>query len=111
MTEFDEFTAEALVESGDIIGRETFTITGLTGNFAGILNEFTAARDIEVGGTRGTYAATVICELEEFDDVTGPLDRTVEGKRAVFGSRTFKIERIALDSSSITLGLANLNAK
>lgn len=111
MTDFDDFTSEALADSGDIIGRETFTIPGFAGEFHGILNEFTATRDIEVGGKVGTYTATVVCELEEFDDITGPLDRSIEGKRAVFDSRTFKIERVALDSSSITLGLANLNSK
>ena len=111
MTDFDEFTAEALTDSGDIIGRETFTIPGLAGEFRGILNEFTATRDIELAGAKGTYTATVVCELDEFDDITGPLDRSIEGKRAVFDSRTFKIERVALDSSSITLGLANLNSK
>lgn len=111
MTDFDEFTAEALTDSGDIIGRETFTIPGLTGEFHGILNEFTATRDIELAGAKGTYTATVVCELDEFDDITGPLDRSIDGKRAVFDSRTFKIERVALDSSSITLGLANLNSK
>lgn len=108
MTEFDDFTSEALADSGDIIGREEFTIAGITGTFEGILNEFTSARDIEMGGKNGTYTATVICELDEFDDIDGPLDRTIEGKRATFGTRVFKVERVALDGSSITLALIGL---
>lgn len=108
MADFDDFTSEALADSGDIIGREEFTITGLTGTFEGILNEFTAARDIELGGKNGIYTATLICELDQFDDVDGPLERTLEGKRAVCNSNTYKIDRVSVDCASITLGLIGL---
>ena len=110
-TAFDEFTSQALADSGDIIGTESFTIAGLAGTFFGILNEFSAAREIDLGGKVGTYTATLVCTLEQFDEVSGPLDRALEGKRCTIDSRAYKIDRVAVDSSSITLGLAGLNSK
>lgn len=111
MSDFDDFAAEALADSGDIMGTEEFTIPSLTGSFFGILNEFSAARDIDIGGKVGTYTATLVCELDQFDDLDGPLERTLEGKRCSIGSRSYKIDRAAVDSTSLTLGLAGLNSK
>jgi hypothetical protein len=111
MSAFDDFTDESLSSSGDIIGRESFTITGLPGSYAGIVNEFTAAREIDLGGKVGTYTATVVCELDQFDDLDGPLERTLEGKRITINGSSYKCDRAALDGSSLTLGLANLNQK
>ncbi|WP_395753326.1 hypothetical protein [Prosthecobacter sp.] len=112
MSDFDDFTSEALGDAGDIIGRESFTIRGLDGQtFEGILNEFTAVREIDLGGKVGTYTASLVCELEEFDELDGPLERSLEGKRLTIGGREYKIDRVSVDSSSATLGLANLNSK
>lgn len=110
-SDFDDFCEEGLGASFDVVGRDDFTIAGLAGSFRGILNEFTAARDIDLGGKVGTYTATLLCELVLFDEIDGPLERALEGKRLTICGRNYKIDRAALDNCSLTLGLANLNAK
>lgn len=111
MSAFDDFCGEGLGSSFDEIGRDAFSIAGIEGDFRGILNEFTAARDIDIGGKVGTYTATVLCELDQFEDLAGPLERTLEGKRLTICGRAYKIDRVSLDNCSLTLGLANLNSK
>ncbi|WP_395736279.1 hypothetical protein [Prosthecobacter sp.] len=111
MSDFNDFTQEAFGDAGDIIGREEFTIRGLAGAFCGIMNEFTAALEIDLGGKVGTYTATLVCQLEEFDDLAGPLEKALEGKRLSIGGREYKIDRVSVDSTSATIGLANLNSK
>jgi len=111
MNDFDDFTREALGDASDIVGQEEFTIPGLDGRFCGILNEFTAAREIDLGGKVGSYTATLLCGLDQFDDIVGPLELALEGRRCVIDGRSYKIDRAAVDSSSVTLGLAGLNSK
>lgn len=108
MSAFDDFNSTAFAETSDILGTEEFTIPGLTGTFTGILNEFTAERSIDLGGKQGLYSATLVCDLDQFDDLDGPLERTLEGKRLTLSGRSYKIDRVAIDSLNATLGLANL---
>jgi len=108
MSAFDDFHRSAFADASDIIGIESFTIAGIALPFTGILNEFGAAREIDLGGKSGTYTATLTCDLDQFDDLDGPLERTLDGKRVTLGGRTYKIDRAAIDSATATLGLANV---
>lgn len=107
MSAFNDFHRSAFAESADIFGTEDFSIAGVVGSFTGVLNEFAAERDLMLGGKSGTYTATLTCDLDQFDDLTGPLERTLDGKRLTIAGRSFKIDRVTLDEATVTLGLAN----
>lgn len=111
MSLFTDHAAGCMAAASDIIGGEEFTVSGYTGTFQGILNEFASEKEIEIGGIIGTYSATLVCELEQFDDCAGPLERRFDGRLVTVGGRTFKITRAALDDISLTFGLAHPAAK
>lgn len=111
MSDFDDFNDEALADAGDIIGRESFTIATLEGSYAGILNEFGAVKSLTIGGIIGEYTATLVCELDQFDDLDGPLERTLDGRKITINGRELKITRVFLDGTAITLGLSNPSGK
>ena len=110
-SEFDDFCSESMADVGDIVGREEFTIVELAGPFSGILNEFGSVKEINIGGIVGEYTATVLCELDQFDEIDGPLERILDGRMVTLAGRKFKITRAFVDGISITLGLANPNGK
>jgi len=111
MSDFDDFNDSCMIEAGDIIGREGFAIVDLDGTFYGILNEYGSVKSIDIGGIIGEYTATLICELEQFEDIEGPLERTLDGRKVTLNGRTYKVTRTFFDGSSITLGLTNTSGK
>jgi hypothetical protein len=111
VSDFDDFNEFSLVDAGDIIGREGFTIVNTPGDFAGILNEYGSVKSIEIGGIIGEYTATLVCELDQFDELDGPLERTLDGRTVIISGRKLKITRTFLDGSSLTLGLSNPSGK
>lgn len=111
MSDFDDFNDASLADAADIIGRESFTITGIAGSFDGILNEFASDKSLTLGGITSEYTATLVCELDQFDDISGSLERTLDGRKLTISGRDYKINRVLLDLSSITLGLANPSGK
>lgn len=104
---FAAFNAQSFADSAAIYGVETFAITGLSPEFTGILNEFAAEKQIDLGGIVGTYTATLMCELDQFDDIEGSLERALDGRTLTLAGRTYKISRCALDDTALTLGLTN----
>ena len=111
MSDFDDFNDCSLEDAGDIIGREDFAIVDLVGVFYGILNEYGSVKSIDIGGIIGEYTATLICELDQFEDIEGPLERTLDGRKVTLNGRTYKVTRTFFDGSSITLGLTNPSGK
>lgn len=111
MSAFDDFNAESFADAGEIIGMESFTITNITGSFEGILNEFGSVKSLEIGGIVGEYVATVVCYPDQFSELSGPLERTLDGRRLVIAGRDFKITRVFLDECAVTLGLTNPSGK
>jgi len=111
MSDFDDFNDSSLADAGDIIGREAFTFVDGTEPFYGILNEYGSVKSIDIGGIVGEYTATLICELDQFEDLEGPLERTLDGRKVTLNGRSFKVTRTFFDGSSITLGLTNPSGK
>lgn len=111
MSSFDDFNSASFADAGDIIGRESFTIANLTGTFEGVLNEFGSVKSIDIGGIIGEYTATLVCDPDEFSDLDGPLERTLDGRKLTLAGREFKITRVFLDDCAITLGLTNPSGK
>lgn len=108
MSAFDDFNDTSFADAADIIGTEDFTIGGFSETFAGILNEFSAEKTIDIGGLVGTYLAILVCEPDQLTSViTGSIERALDGKVVTILGRSFKITRAALDESTITLGLSN----
>ncbi len=106
-SEFDDFNETGFREASGVFGSEPFTIGGVPGTYFGILNEFTCEKELDIGGKFGTYTATVICALDDFSDLDGPLERTLDGKRVSIAGRDFKVSRVAHDGVTLTLGLTN----
>lgn len=111
MSSFDDFNSESFADAGDIIGRESFTVTNLAGYFEGVLNEFGSVKSLDIGGIVGEYTATIVCDPDEFADLSGPLERTLDGRKLTLSGRDFKITRVFLDDCAITLGLTNPSGK
>jgi len=109
MSAFDDFNDYGFDEAASVFGVDSFTIGGIATTFEGVLNEFGAEKQVDFGGLTGTYTATIIAEIDQFDDVTGPLERTLDGRTLVVDGRIFKINRCLLDDSTLTIGLTNPN--
>jgi hypothetical protein len=110
MSAFDDFSEGCMADAFDIIGTETFTLSGIAGRtYSGVLNEFASEKEINLGGISGVYIATLVCQLDQFDDIDGKLERRFDGMSVTVNGRTFKVSRTALDKISITLGLQHPN--
>jgi hypothetical protein len=108
MSLFDTFSEGCLTDSANIIGEIAFTIGGINQEFAGVLNEYTAQRELDVGGLRGTYSATIVAKRREIAaSVSGQLEKTLTGRKVIIEGRTFKISTVDHDSISVTLTLEN----
>jgi hypothetical protein len=104
---FDEFSSSAFSQAGSIIGVESFTLTGIDDEFTGILNEYESNKQLDVGGIMAEYTATITCELDQFDDLDGPLERWIDGRVVNIAGRRFKVVTTRLDTVSLTIMLAN----
>lgn len=110
MSAFDEFNDGSMADAFDIIGTETFTLSGVAGRtFEGVLNEFASEKEIDLGGIAGIYTATIVCRIDQFDDLTGKLERRFDGMEATIEGRKFRVGRTAIDEVSVTLGLQHPN--
>jgi len=108
ISEFDSFMSAGLVEASKVIGQVSFTVQGTTYRNAGILDQFTSSRELEIGGFSGNFDATILCLRSKFQETSGtPLERTLDGKLLVIDSRTFRIARVEMDESSVTFGLVH----
>lgn len=111
MSDFDDFNTAAFAEAAAVLGTESFTLTGLAGTFTGVLNAFGSAKIIDLGGIRSEVTATLECDPAQFDDIDGPLERALDGRKLTIDRREFKVTRAYLDACSLTLGLTNPNPK
>lgn len=110
MSGFDDFCEGCFADAAAIIGTASVTISGIPGRtIYGVLNEFASEKELDIGGIQGTYIATLVCELDQFDDITGKLERRFDGMTATVDGRVFKINRTAIDEISLTLGLQHPN--
>jgi hypothetical protein len=108
MSAFDDFNDSAFDEAAAVIGTDSFTISNVAYT-GGILDEFTASREVEIGGMMGSYDGTLMVKLTNVSNITAPIERSVEGKVIVISGRSFRVEKAATDSLTLTMGLANLN--
>jgi hypothetical protein len=108
MSLFDTFTESCGTEAFNVIGTAAFTISGIDGEFAGILNEFTSQKELSIGGILGTYTATLVVSRREIaSEVTQPIERALTGRSVTCEGRTFKVASVDQDTVFITLGLEN----
>jgi hypothetical protein len=108
MSLFDTFTESCGTQAFNIIGTAGFTISGIDGEFAGILNEFTSERELTMGGKVGTYTATLVVSRREIaSEVTQPIERALTGRSVTCEGRVFKVASVEQDTVFITLGLEN----
>lgn len=91
-----------------IIGGIAFTISGIDGEFSGVLNEYTSQRELDIGGLIGTYTATLVAKRREIAaEVTGQIEKVLTGRKVTIEGRVFKIANVGHDSISVTLTLEN----
>ena len=108
ISEFDSFMSAGLAEAAQVIGTVSFTVQGTSYRNAGILDQFTSSRELEIGGFSGNFDATILCLRSKFTETSGtPLERTLDGKTLVVDGRTFTISRVEMDETSVTFGLVN----
>jgi len=105
MSQFDTFNSAAFGAAAAIFGEVSFTLDSVT--YTGVLNEFTAERELEIGGFVGNFAATLVCSLAQFSAITAPVERTLEGHQLTLSGRTFRIQKAAADECTLTLGLVH----
>lgn len=94
-------------QATDTIGEVAVTITGVSGSPLAIIDQFSAERELEMGGFVGTYDARAVVRLTFLSGVTAPIERTLEGKTLTTDGRTFRIDTVELDTVTATLGLKN----
>ena len=105
MSALSDFSQQSLAEAALIFGTSTTTINGE--DYEGIFDQFSAERELELGGYVGTYDATVVLQLADLAALAAPLERTLEGKSLTVEGRTFRIDQVGVDSAGVTLGLSN----
>lgn len=110
MSDFDDAIADGLSQSLDYLGTKSFQIGSDT--FTGLLNQFSGERELSGEGPFvGTYPATILAALPQFIGIfPAPLERTLPGKRLTIDGRTLRIAGVAVDASSLTLTLENVDA-
>lgn len=108
MSAFDEFNAAAFDDAVFTIGTSNFSVSNVSYT-GGVLNEYTASKQMEVGGLVGEYDATLMVRSTKFSNIASPVERTLEGQVVVIEGRSFRIEQVISDSLTVTLLLANKN--
>jgi hypothetical protein len=109
---FDDFNTQSMGDAEEAIGGIAVTITlpsgsTVSGSPKAIVDQFTAERELEMGGYVGTYDARAMVRLTYLSGVTAPIERTLEGGTLTVDGRTFRIDVVELDSVTATLGLNN----
>jgi hypothetical protein len=104
---FDDFNTQSMLNAAETIGEVAITITDVSGSPMAIVDQFSAERELDVGGFVGTYDARAVVRLTFLSGVTAPIERTLEGETLTVDGRTFRIDVVELDTVSATLGLNN----
>ena len=103
MSAFDDMISAGLEETEGLFGATSFTLDGRP--YQGVLNEYAGDQEVEIGGILGNYNATLVCRKPQFALMTKPLQRTLNGVLVNIDGLGYRIERVSVDSASITLGL------
>lgn len=107
-SEFDSFMAAGLDDMLDTTGGKDFIIAGTTYKKAGILNEFTSAKELEIAGFMGKYDGTVMAKRSIFTEATNAkLERNLDGEQLTMEGRVFRIKSVSIDETSVTMGLTH----
>lgn len=89
-------------------GGKDFIIAGTTYKRAGILNEFTSTKELEIGGFMGKYDGTVMAKRSIFTEAANAkLERDLDGQQLTIQGRIFRIKAVSIDETSVTLGLTH----
>jgi len=105
MSAFTSFADQGFADAAEVFGTSSCTINGAS--VQAIVDQFSATREMEIGGFVGDYDAIAIVRRSALSGVTAPIERTLEGKTFVVDGRTFRIDRVQLDEVSATFGLSN----
>lgn len=103
MSAFSDMIDAGMGEAEDIFGGTSFVLDSRS--YSGILNEYEGEQEMELDGMLGTYNATLVCQKAQFRMVTKPLQKTLNGKIITLDGLGYVVARVAVDSSSVTLGL------
>lgn len=103
MSELDDFVAEGLEISEEIMGGTPFTLDGRP--FVGVVNEFEGEQEAEIGGMLVSCNATIIARRPQFRCMGAPLTRVLKAKLVEIDGLTYSVARVANDAVSVTLGL------
>lgn len=109
MSALSDFSQQSMSDAMEVIGEVDVAVTGVSGSPKAMVDQFTATRELELGGFVGEYDATAVMNLTYLSGVTSPIERTLEGKTFTISGRTYKIGRVFLDEVAATFGLKNPN--
>lgn len=107
MSAFTDTITADLAVAFQVFGSVSVSISGVAGTFAAVVDQFSAERELELGGFVGTYDAVAFIQAADAAGITAPIERTLEGRTLTVDGRTFRIDRAIQDDAGITLGLAN----
>lgn len=103
MSDFHDMIEQGMEEAGDIFGTNTFVLNAKP--YQGILNEYVGEQEVEIGGILGSYNATLVCPKAQFRLLIKPLQKSLNGALITMDAIGYRIERVHVDSASVTLGL------
>lgn len=103
MSAFDDMIAAGMEDFESVTGSTAFTMDGKA--YSGSLNEYEGEQEIDLDGVMGMYNATLLCQKPQFKMIAKPLHKTLNGKIITLDSINYKVDRVAVDSTSVTLGL------
>lgn len=103
MSAFDDMIAAGMESAEGLFGSTPFSLEGR--NYEGVLNEYAGEQEVEIGGILGSYSATLVCQKPQFRLHAKPLQKTLNGALITIEGIGYRIERVAVDSASVTLGL------
>jgi len=90
-------------EASGVFGETSWTMDGKA--YSGVLNEYEGEQEVELDGMLASYSATLVCSKGQFVRLTKPLQSTFRNKTIAIESVNYKVARVAVDSSSVTIGL------
>ncbi len=109
MSDFSDFCASGMSAAFTVVGTKSATILSVPYN--AVIDQFSAARELEIGGFVGEYDATALIQAADMSAVTAPIERTLEGQTLTVDSRTFRIDLVHIDEAGVLLGLSNPNKR
>lgn len=103
MSDFSDFVDFGMDDASDVFGVTSWTMDGKAYN--GVLNEYEGEQEVELDGMLASYSATLVCSKSQFVRLAKPLQSTFRNKTIIIDSVSYKVARVAVDSSSVTIGL------